>query len=235
MNFRPRLVPTLTTAGCLVVLVGLGSWQLRRNGETNAKIAAFEEKLSASPLTDADLSRSPAALWNRRARLEGTFRDSPRFLVGRADGSRAGYAIVEVMDLTDGVALLVDRGWVAHSRLQEGLDALPRTETVTGVLLPLEGPESRPMAAQDGIAERWPTRSHAAMARTMTEPLLPALMRVGSELHPSERSDPSQLLVQRWWIRPDTRPHLEYAATWFAIALVLVWIWILASRDSTSA
>jgi surfeit locus 1 family protein len=230
MKLRPRLVPTLTTGVCLVILVGLGTWQLRRNTETNGKIAAFAARLDAPALKEEELNRSPADLWHRQASVRGEFRDEPTFLVGRADGVRAGYGIVQVLDLPDGRGILVDRGWVAHPRLDEGLAALETTATEAGVLLPLEGANLRSLPEQDGIPERWPTGSGAAMARQVEGTLIPALLVAGEELHPSKRSDPDTLIVKRWWVRPDTRPHLEYAATWFAIALVLLWVWGLASR-----
>lgn len=230
MKLRPRLIPTLAAGAGLVVLLGLGTWQLRRNGETNAKLASFAAKLDAPPLTEAELERSPADLWHHQASVSGTFRPAPTFLVGRADGVRAGYGIVQVLDLEGDRGILVDRGWVAHARLEEGLTALPATGEVSGVLMPLEGAQLRPLPPQDGIPERWPTRSGAAMARQVEGTLVPALLVAGEERHPAERSDPEALFVQRWWVRPTTRPHLEYAATWFAIALVLIWVWGLGSR-----
>lgn len=230
MRLKPRLLPTAVTGVCLCILLSLGVWQLRRNGETNAKIAAFAERLDAPPLTEAELDRSPAELWHRQATVDGTFRSEPTFLVGRADASRAGYGIVQVLDLGDGRSMLVDRGWVAHPRLAEGLGKLEAEGVASGVLMPLEGADLRPLPAQDGIPERWPTGSGAAMARKVDGTLVPALLVQGEELHPSKRSSPDTLFVRRWWVRPDTRPHLEYAATWFAIALVLLWVWGLASR-----
>lgn len=230
MKLRPKPIPTLATAICLALLLSLGFWQLSRNAQTNAKLAAFAERLDAPALDASALTTSPADLWHRQVALSGTFRSEPTFLVGRAESSRPGYGIIQVLDVDEGPAVLVDRGWVAHPRLQEGLGELPDRAEVSGVLLPPAGGELVPLPAQDGIAERWPTRSSAAMARRVDGGVLPVLLVQGEEVHPSVHADPAQLLVRGWWVRPTARPHLEYAATWFAIALVLLWVWGLASR-----
>lgn len=228
MKLRPKPIPTVATAAVLAMLLSLGTWQLRRNAETNAKLAAFAEQLDAPPI--GSVHGSPSDLWHRQATLAGTFRAEPRFLIGRAESSRPGYAIVQVLDLESGESLLVERGWALHARLDEAIASLPSEEQVTGVLLPLQGAGLKPLPAQDGIQERWPARSSAAMAQTVGTALVPALLVVGEETHPSTHADPADLLVTGWWVRPTTRPHLEYAATWFAIAAVLIWIWLLASK-----
>ena len=69
MRFRPFLWLTIVSLPALLVLVGLGSWQLQRLQWKNDLIASFESRAAAAPIavpaTDASLgdAMSSFAVW----------------------------------------------------------------------------------------------------------------------------------------------------------------------------
>ena len=50
MRFRPFLWLTIVSLPALLVLVGLGSWQLQRLQWKNDLIASFESRAAAAPI-----------------------------------------------------------------------------------------------------------------------------------------------------------------------------------------
>ena len=62
MPFRPRLWPTLFTIPALLMMFGLGAWQLDRLAWKTALIDSFESRVSQPPVAPpARWPRSPAS------------------------------------------------------------------------------------------------------------------------------------------------------------------------------
>lgn len=230
MGFRPALVPTLFVAGAFVVLVNLGAWQLRRHQHTAARIAHIEARLVQPPLDAASLaSAAPDDLAWRLAEVEGTFLDvEPALITARFEFGRPGYDVVQPFQVDGGPLVLVNRGFLPAEDLARNLDATrPVGEVrIRGLIRPVDGdPTAKPLPATDRHPERWRTPAYAAMAAAWR--LEPALVLVKGEAltHPSQkRAD--VLPIDGFVARPRTRPHLEYAGTWFLIAGALVGLWI---------
>ncbi|MDP6708991.1 MAG: SURF1 family cytochrome oxidase biogenesis protein, partial [Alphaproteobacteria bacterium] len=81
MRFRPTLLPTLMTLPALLVLLGLGGWQLQRLEWKEGLIAERQARLAAAPI--ALPPRFDAApLAHRRVHLAGTFRHEAEIHLG---------------------------------------------------------------------------------------------------------------------------------------------------------
>jgi surfeit locus 1 family protein len=84
LTFHPRLGPTLATLPLLLILIGLGIWQVQRLDEKNAINAYRSERAALPPValpTDpADLAR----LDFRRVRVHGRLaNDRELYMYGR--------------------------------------------------------------------------------------------------------------------------------------------------------
>ena len=115
MRFRPFLWLTIVSLPALLVLVGLGSWQLQRLQWKNDLITSFESRAAAAaiavPAADAGLDDVEF----RRLSLDGTFQhDQEVFLTGRTYEGNAGFHIVTPFQLDDGRTILINRGWVSE-------------------------------------------------------------------------------------------------------------------------
>jgi surfeit locus 1 family protein len=88
MPFRPTFWPTLFTIPALILLLGLGSWQVQRLFEKEAMIADREARITADPVElPAPGATGPEALAPlefRRAVAAGEFlHDQEFFLAAR--------------------------------------------------------------------------------------------------------------------------------------------------------
>ncbi len=233
--FRPRLWTSLAALAMFLTLIGLGSWQLVRLDWKQGLIDERQERWAAPAIAlPQDLSDS-SALLHRRVQVEGRFlHDAELYLPGRSYKGTAGTGIVTPLVLTDGRSLLVYRGWVPTSR--EGRETRPESlpggeVTVEGVLLPggWQGsdwvePGNDP---QDNV---WffinpPEMAEAAGLERAIEPVYMGVYRDDPEAAlPFTPPPPIEL-------RND---HLQYAVTWFALAIALVVIYLVFHTGSKS-
>ncbi len=139
----------------------LAPWQFGRNAERSAENAAIAAAVAAQPVDIAELMSttaqpSPEVLW-RSVTVTGTFDPGRQAYVRlRHDNSGSPASEVVVPLITaDGTAVLVDRGYVSFTSVQQGeaLPALPTgMVTVTGRVQADENdPRHRaPVVAPDG-------------------------------------------------------------------------------------
>lgn len=242
-RFRPAPVPTVIVVAALFVLLNLGFWQLRRNAETEARLAEVEVVLDGPPATAAELAGDPEALRWRQVDVTGAFEGEPVFVTGRVERGTPGLEIVQRFAVAGGPRILVNRGWIPLEGWATALPPAPAGETrIRGLALPIDGsPDLAPIPADEGAPERWPTGTraditgcsqtsyspYAAVARRLG-PLDLALVVVEGESRRDGAPLNEGLPVTGFIARPKARPHLEYAGTWFSIAAALTGLWIYA-------
>lgn len=117
-RFEPRWAPSLAALLGVLVLLGLGTWQLERLEWKETLIAEYLARRAAPPIALPDPIGDPVALDNRRVRLVGRFlHDRELYLGARSYKDEVGFHVVTPFRLDDGRAVMVDRGWVpARSR-----------------------------------------------------------------------------------------------------------------------
>ncbi|NJN19444.1 MAG: SURF1 family protein [Oscillochloris sp.] len=209
-----------------VTLIGFGFWQLDRLEQRRAFNAARLAVLDQNPMTLTPQS-DPEALFGRRVRLTGTFRnDESVVLRGRAsDSGVAGVHLLVPLQLSGSDrAVLVDRGWLPDEQRdpeRRAAYAVSREVTIEGLALPpqtrsdaLLAPIDVPLAGETRI-DAWIRADVAKIQEQVAVPLLPVyveqLPEAGSTALPRP-ADPRLL---------DEGPHLSYALQWFAFAGML--------------
>lgn len=228
MRFRPAAVPTLAVLVALLILVNLGRWQLRRHYEVTARKAHIEAQLKAPPLHASELGEDPEFLVWRLAEVEGHYLDvPPAFITARFEFGEPGYDVVQPLQIDGGPLVLVNRGFLPSEGLAAHLEATrPNGKvTVRGLVRPVDGdPSAKPIPPRGEHPERWRYPNYAAMARGWgIEPHL-AIVAGDPVTHPDQKTR-SPLPITGFVARPRSRPHLEYAGTWFLIAGALVVLW----------
>ncbi|MGX0902320.1 surfeit locus 1 family protein [Roseovarius sp. MBR-79] len=197
----------------LVLLVGLGVWQVQRLAWKEGVLAEIAARISAEPV--ALPARTDEADRYLPVRAEGRIGPQAlRVLVSQKQAG-AGYRLISVLE-TGGRWVLLDRGFIPVAR---AVPAPPEGEVyVTGNL---HWPDDRTSATpeNDVAGNIWFARDIAQMAGVLgTEPLL----IVARDLSPPERGV-MPLPIDGASIPND---HLEYAVTWFSFALI--WAVIVA-------
>jgi surfeit locus 1 family protein len=217
------LVPCLVAVAALLVLVGLGTWQLQRKAWKEGLIAAMHERLAAAPV---DLP--PASQWSslnvdtaefRRVKFHAQFTEGRGvyvYVAGSAlrdDIKEPGYFAFAPARLDDGTTVVVNRGYIPMDQ-QTGWPA-----GTTEVIGYLRWPESRPwfLSETNSASDTWFVRDQRAMAAAKGwGNVAPFYVDQESPVPPSGLPRPAALTVN---LRND---HLQYAVTWFGLAAVLV-------------
>lgn len=225
---RARLLwPTVITVLGIAVLVGLGTWQLHRLAGKERIIESIEAH-SAGPVLDGlPADTPPSDLAYRRVHLSGTFlHDKEMYLTGRTHKGVVGLHVVTPLQLEDGRVVLVDRGWVPPDRAEPRLrsegrsdetvevDGMIRTKAQSGPLTPNNRPDQN----------LWFHISISEMAKYAGVALLPYYIEAGSAANPGGYPVGSDRPVE---VRND---HLQYALTWYALAVALGVIYLIYLR-----
>jgi len=233
-GFRPRLVPTLFTVPALAVLLGLGIWQVQRLHWKEGLIAQRDAAVAAAPITPPQTLAGARGLEFHHVVADGTFQnDKELFLAASSDSGESGYQVLTPLLMSDGREMLVNRGFIPlalKERTKREAGEPSRPQRVVGLLrLPPAQkpsfflPDNRPdlnlwfwvdlpaMAKQDGIAGAVP-------------------FYIDADKTPNPGGWPKGG-VTRLDLPND---HLQYAITWFSLAIALAVIYVLYHRRSAA-
>jgi surfeit locus 1 family protein len=227
-RLRPALWPTLMSLPILVVSLGLGVWQLERREWKRELLHRIEVNQAAQPITLDELLRGdPLSHEYGRVRLSGSFlHDKEFYLAARSLKNKVGLQVVTPLRSADGTIVLFDRGWVP----QEQKEAARRAEGQLKGPVELIGIVRRTQEQRQFAPENVPERNvwfHVDVP----------LMRKLAGGRPDTRLD-SFFLEADGTANPGGLPvggqtrldipndHLQYAITWFGIALALVGVYL---------
>jgi surfeit locus 1 family protein len=222
-RFRPGLPATLFTAFFLPLLLALGTWQVNRAGQKQALFDDFAAGGAAVALA-ADSGGLDELRRYTPVAASGRYLGERQFLLDNmVEDGQAGYRVLTPMLLADGLAVLVDRGWVPRDFTTDVAPAIavgPAARTVTGKLdrLPRPGIE-----LETTLAPGWPKvvqfPSRDELEEALGLRLVPGLVLLDAEQPDGFRRD---------WRPSDFGPerHIGYAVQWFALALTLVVLYL---------
>jgi surfeit locus 1 family protein len=235
---RGLLVPSLAALAALAVLLSLGTWQVQRKAWKEGLIATIGERIAAPPTTLpapgawGRLDRDDAEF--RRVAFAAAFRHDQEALVYtagsslRGDVSGPGYWVFTPARLADGNLVVVDRGFVPEGRQQTASRAagqVPGTVEIVGALRWPE-PAGRFTPAGDAARNLWFARDHLAMAAAKNwGSVAPFYVEQEAPLPPGGLPKPGRIAPNL----PNN--HLQYALTWYGLALVLVIVFAIWARS----
>lgn len=214
----------------LPLLVGLGIWQLNRAHQKEALLAAWKEP--ANDRAWAEVANSPGKV-GQPVTVTGRYVGPSWLLDNRTRDGRAGYEVLTLFQPESGPVVLINRGWLAAPRSR---DRLPGFSTPEGRLT-LSGrlddyPEPPVLAQTPAPESGWPRRVQAlprkAVARQVAAPAPMAVQLADSDQPGAFRADRQPDIMG-----PGT--HYGYAAQWFAMAVALTILTLVASYRRTGA
>lgn len=226
MTHRPAarsiLWPSFFSVIAFLMLIGLGTWQVERLFWKEGLIAARQAAVSAAPV---EVPRSLAAargLDFHPVHATGTFLNDRELYLGATDkDGRPGYQVITPLKLGDGSILLVNRGFVPQAKrapASREAGELQGEITVTGLLR--LAPERKPhwfLPDNNAARNYWLYVDIPAMAAAdHLDKVLPFYVDADATPNPGGLPIGGQTRLEL----PNN--HLQYAITWYALALALV-------------
>ena len=225
---RGIAVPIIFILASVVALVALGTWQLERKSWKGGLIAELEEKLAAPPVAVPLRERwqqlTTAKDEFRRVKFPAEFLDQEALVYTsgsaiRPDVSSPGYWVLAPARLSDGSVIVVNRGFVPEGKKDPKTRPEGQPRGVAEVVGAMRWPEPRGLFTPNDTPAKnlWFARDPVAIAAArgwgsvapfyidQEAPAVPGgLPKVG----PLKPSLPNN--------------HLQYAVTWYGLALVVL-------------
>ncbi len=231
--FAPRPLMTLLTLALLVLLIGLGRWQLRRADEKRALYDSFAAGQDDTRPIDVSTAALPRY---QHVEATGHYDDSRQVLIDNmVESGQAGYFVITPFELQGGGWILVNRGWVpiGSSRAERpSIPANAQARTIHGRAdkLPSPGIQLGPrlrLTPPYPVVAGFP--SHDEVAALIKEQQWAS----AADLILLDPSEPDGYV--RHWSPPGFPPlrHVGYAVQWFGLALALFVIYIVTNCRAT--
>lgn len=222
------LLPAVVASVAFLILSGLGAWQLERKAWKESLIETLDLQLNANPVALPPSGQWPglnaAADEFHRITFEATIEPSGEALVYaagsafRPDISGPGYWVFARAKLGGGETVVINRGFLPEGLRQAAHDAPPSRVELTGALRWSEG-RGLFVPKDDPEKNLWFVRDHISMARAKGwGDVAPFYIELETPTGTSGVPSAGRLKVS---LRND---HLQYALTWFGLAVVLVFV-----------
>ena len=226
IRFRPLPGMTLWAVPALLVLIGLGAWQVQRMHEKEALLATIAERMGApeTPVDDVLLLPVPDMEW-RRVSTKGRFlHDKEAYVYATEFDLGLGVHVLTPLVMDDGGTVLVDRGFVPlASKVPETREAgqVDGDIAVSGIVR-LEGERNFFTPAADEDQRMWYSRDIGGIARTLGLMLSAPIVIVADQ-----PANPGGLPRFAGYRVDIPNNHLQYAFTWFGLAATLLGVYLV--------
>ena len=219
----------------VLILIALGVWQVQRLHWKEGLIAQRDAAVAAPPIAPPQSFDAARSLEFHHIVAEGVFRnDKELYLAASSDSGEAGYQVVTPLVMSDGRTMFVNRGFVPSELKDPSKRAageLTGTQRVVGLLrLPSQTkpsfflPDNRP----DLNLWFWVDLPEMAKTAGVADPVP---FYVDADKTPNPGGWPKGGIT-----RLDLpNDHLQYAITWFSLAVALIVIYVLYHRRDASS
>lgn len=230
---RGRGILSALLALCAILFLALGIWQVERRTQKLALIAAVDARVKAPPVPAPDPAdwpgiTAPSASY-RHVAIHGVFDHDRETLVQAVTDLGQGYWVMTPLTTDAGWTVLVNRGFVAADyRARPTRKAgEPRGRVAVIGLMRISEPNGAFLRGNDPAQERWYSRDVIAIGRARGLSAL-APYFIDAAATPAVEGQPVGGLT----IIAFYNHHMEYALTWFAMA-VLSLVGIIVVRRAT--
>lgn len=222
---------------CLGILLGLGTWQVKRLFWKEALLASIAENMKAPPISVAameNILKQTGSVEYRPVTVTGTFmHQGERHFLATFKGE-AGFYVYTPLQMENGRFVLINRGFVPYDRKnaqtrQEG--QLDGPVTINGLARDrLSAKPSSFVPDNDPVKNVFYWKDWFVMADSAGVPDLDA--QVPFFIDADDTANPGGLPIGGVTNIELPNKHLEYAITWYGLALALtivvgayVWRW----------
>jgi surfeit locus 1 family protein len=239
---RSLIVPALSTLVGLALLIGLGVWQLERKAWKEGLIDQITRRMNAAPAPlpppDRWSSLDGARDEFTRVTFHAVFENDREALVFagasafRPDTSGTGYWVFTPAKLADGARVVVNRGFAPEANKNPASRAAGPVNAPIDIVGVLRWPERAGIFTPAGEPAQnlWFARDQIAMAAAKGwGNVAPFYVEQEAPVPPGGLPLPGKLTVNL----PNN--HLQYAITWFGLAVVLAGVFIaFAGREGVN-
>jgi surfeit locus 1 family protein len=227
-RLRPLLWPTLISLPIFVFALGLAVWQMERREWKRDILDRIAVNQAAAPMSlDELLKGDPLRREYGRATLSGTFLNDREFhLAARSRGNDVGIQVVTPVRTDDGKIVLYDRGWVPSAKKEPAT----RSDGQIAGRVELIGIVRRTQIQRQFAPDNVPDKNvwfHVdvplmrKMAGGAPDPTLDAFF-----LEADAKPNPGGLPIGGQTRLDIPNDHLQYAITWFGIALAMAGVYL---------
>jgi surfeit locus 1 family protein len=216
---------TFWAVPALLILIGLGVWQIQRLHEKDALLASIAERMTAQEAPLDDVLRLPIAQteW-RHVRARGRFlHDKEAYVHAIEPEFGLGVHVLTPLEMDEGGVVLVDRGFVPLSSRPPDTRRAAQVEGEVGVsgIVRLAGERNVFTPGADERERTWYWRDPEGIAQALGVAIRAPLVIVADQ--PANPGGVPRFTGYRVDI-PNN--HLQYALTWFGLALTLVGVYL---------
>jgi len=233
-----RIVLGTLVVLCVALLTALGVWQVQRLAWKTDLIARVNARVHAAPAPAPSGAVTREDDEYRRVQLHGHFLNADESQVYTLSELGAGYWVMTPLKTDDGRIIYINRGFVPEDKKAPATRAQGQTDagvTVTGLLRMPEVKGWLFQQANDPAHDLWYRRDVAQMAaRHGLGPVAPYFIDADDTPNPGGWPKGGLTVVKF----PNS--HLQYAITWFAMAILLagaaIWMtWFRKPEDGEEA
>jgi surfeit locus 1 family protein len=204
-----------------VVLVALGAWQLGRHQEKQDLTRERDASIAAAPLPAAAAAALEGdAVDYRRVTLDGEWDYANLQVIANRTrfGQRGEEVVVPLVPAGGSPAMLVNRGWYRVAERDAVLASLAEGDAG------LEGlaRSGRSLSATQALDGSWTRFDVASIAELLPYAVVPWRVTAGALVEDPPRSAPPERPVTGYEGYANSTPHIEYALTWFGLAVAMV-------------
>lgn len=220
----------LAAAVGVIILSGLGVWQVQRLQWKTDLIARVEARLAAGPVAAPGPADWPditaTANEYRRVGVTGHYDYAAEVLVQAVTVKGAGFWVMTPLTTAEGWRVWVNRGFVPTDRREAQDRARPEGQQQVTGLLRITQPEGAFLRSNDPQRGRWYSRDVAALSQHS------AIADPAPYFIDADAGKVGALPVGGLTVVSFRNSHLTYALTWFAMASGLAaGAWYALGRD----
>ena len=228
IQFRPLLWPTLFSIVSFLVLISLGTWQVKRLFWKNNLISNYTEKFEKNKILYEKSFKYDSTQEFRRVLIKGKFLNNKETLIiGKTYEGNAGFHLVTPILTNENKVVLINRGWISEKlKLQKSrlftiieeevtIDGIIRKPQLKGYFVP----------KNDIKDDFWFTikPNEIKKARELEKYSFEENFFIDAIRNKNNRKLPIAALG-----KPNFRnQHLSYAITWYSLALTLLIIYFI--------
>src|SRR5215469_8580759 len=221
-RFRPLFWPTVFSLPALLICVVLGAWQIERLFWKRDLIAQRQAAVTAAPIAVPKTRAEARGMEFRHVSDEGVFlNDKEIYLGATSEGGGQGYQVLTPLLEPEGRVVFVNRGYIPaelRDPSKRAAGQIVGTTRIEGLLrLP---PAGKPPRFDLRVLGRPP----GVGANGQAQAGRPFYIDAGATPNPGgwPKGGVTRLAL------PNN--HLQYAITWFSLAVALIVIYVLYHR-----
>ncbi len=228
IQFRPLFWPTLFSLVSFLILISLGTWQVKRLFWKNDIISNYLEKFEKNKILYEKTFKYDGTQEFRRVLIKGKFLNNKETLIiGKTYEGNAGFHLVTPILTDENKVVLINRGWISEKlKLKKNrpftiikeeviVDGIIRKPQLKGYFVP----------KNDKVGDFWFTinPNEIKEARKLDKYDFEENFFIDLIRNKKNKTLPIAALGN-----PNFRnQHLSYAITWYSLALTLVIIYFI--------